>query len=214
VVTPLDLRSAMLLMLRLTCPKASTTFPPKLHPFFPSCLMVPVYVIFNALAFAPTAWLPCSCPQSPRKHVSANAQTICARAPLIIILPENSQLSIPLLDDSFRSAVADDDNSSAAAGSTIGSVPDGEEKYFGGKVITLTGGIALLLNNATGPGLVQIPLLFQQSGWLPSVTMFVSSFALSVTAALMLVEATSRIPGARWHMRALLMRSSAACRKL
>jgi hypothetical protein len=74
-------------------------------------------------------------------------------------------------------------------------VPDGEEKYFGGKVITLTGGIALLLNNATGPGLVQIPLLFQQSGWLPSVAMFLSSFALSVLSALMLVEATSRIPG-------------------
>ena len=74
-------------------------------------------------------------------------------------------------------------------------MPDGEEKYFGGKVITLSGGIALLLNNATGPGLVQIPLLFQQSGWLPSVAMFLSSFALSVLSALMLVEATSRIPG-------------------
>ena len=78
-------------------------------------------------------------------------------------------------------------------------MPDGEEKYFGGKVITLTGGIALLLNNATGPGLVQIPLLFQQSGWLPSVAMFLSSFALSVLSALMLVEATSRIPGDVCH---------------
>lgn len=105
-----------------------------------------------------------------------------------------SQLSSPLLSNS---AHADTEHKVAAeVDASVGAVPDGEEKYFGGKVITLTGGVALLLNNATGPGLVQIPLLFQQSGWLPSVAMFISSFALSVLSALMLVEATSRIAGA------------------
>jgi hypothetical protein len=105
-----------------------------------------------------------------------------------------SQLSLPLLSESVR--VDTERKVAAEVDASVGSVPDGEEKYFGGKVITLTGGVALLLNNATGPGLVQIPLLFQQSGWLPSVAMFISSFALSVLSALMLVEATSRIAGA------------------
>ncbi len=114
---------------------------------------------------------------------------------LVISRLAAQSLSLPLLDDPTRSYDSNAATGAASESENIGSVPDGEEKYFGGKVITLSGGIALLLNNATGPGLVQIPLLFQQSGWLPSVAMFLSSFALSVLSALMLVEATSRIPG-------------------
>ena len=34
------------------------------------------------------------------------------------------------------------------------------------KTISLIGGISFLFSNMTGPGLLTIPLLFQQAGWL------------------------------------------------
>jgi hypothetical protein len=36
---------------------------------------------------------------------------------------------------------------------------------FGAKTIAMFGGFSLLANNITGPGMVQIPLLFQQAGF-------------------------------------------------
>ncbi|KAG9297692.1 hypothetical protein G9A89_011207 [Geosiphon pyriformis] len=47
----------------------------------------------------------------------------------------------------------------------------------------------------TGPGLVTIPLLFQNAGWLLSIIVFVVVTLLSGTAALLLCEALSKVPG-------------------
>lgn len=38
-------------------------------------------------------------------------------------------------------------------------------EFINNKQISFTGGIILLFNNVTGPGLSTIPIIFQQAGW-------------------------------------------------
>ena len=61
--------------------------------------------------------------------------------------------------------------------------------------VGLVGGVSLLLTSITGPGLVILPYVFQQSGWvLPSLAI-VAIGVLSAVAGLFVVEAVSRFPG-------------------
>ncbi|EFA76101.1 hypothetical protein PPL_10680 [Heterostelium album PN500] len=53
---------------------------------------------------------------------------------------------------------------------------------FGKKSIGFIGGVCLLIGNMTGPGMVSIPLQYQEGGWLFNVS------------GLLLVEAISSIP--------------------
>uniref|UniRef100_A0A6B2L2R7 Amino acid transporter transmembrane domain-containing protein n=1 Tax=Arcella intermedia TaxID=1963864 RepID=A0A6B2L2R7_9EUKA len=56
-----------------------------------------------------------------------------------------------------------------------GTVPENDEEHkdgFGHKTISPFGSLTLLFNNLSGPGVVGLPLIFQQAGWLlPCITM-------------------------------------------
>jgi len=63
------------------------------------------------------------------------------------------------------------------------------------KEISLFGGIALLVNNITGPGLITIPLAFQQAGWFIPILIFGFIMISSSLAATMLCKAMSKVRG-------------------
>ena len=71
----------------------------------------------------------------------------------------------------------------------------GEERFgFGRRSIGFVGGVSLLLNNCLGPGVAEIPKLFQQSGWFVTILiMSVFGFAAYV-CGWMLLYAQSRVP--------------------
>ncbi|KAI8915328.1 hypothetical protein DFJ77DRAFT_462200 [Powellomyces hirtus] len=57
------------------------------------------------------------------------------------------------------------------------------------------GGISLLISSVTGPGILTIPLLFQQAGWLvPTLCFLVISF-LAALGCLFLIESMTYFPG-------------------
>ncbi|GAB5368047.1 hypothetical protein AAMO2058_001284300 [Amorphochlora amoebiformis] len=66
---------------------------------------------------------------------------------------------------------------------------------FGGKTIDTLGSYVLLINNITGPGLVVLPLAYQQSGWIVSSTLLILLGVVSAVCSDMLVEAMSHVPG-------------------
>ncbi|PRP80111.1 hypothetical protein PROFUN_12265 [Planoprotostelium fungivorum] len=65
----------------------------------------------------------------------------------------------------------------------------------GGKDIGFFGGITLLTNSITGPGLVTIPLLFQQAGWVSPLLCMIIIAGISCLAAIMLCSAMEKVPG-------------------
>ena len=67
--------------------------------------------------------------------------------------------------------------------------------YFGGKTIGTFGAVVLVANNVVGPGMLELPLLFQQAGWLPTtISCFVVAM-LSATAACFFCDAFALLPG-------------------
>ena len=70
-----------------------------------------------------------------------------------------------------------------------------EESLLGEKTIGSFGSIVLLINNVTGPGMLLLPVLFQQAGWLVPVGALVVVGGVSTLACCCLVEAVSRLPG-------------------
>merc|ERR1719474_1310676 len=70
-----------------------------------------------------------------------------------------------------------------------------ESVDFGGlKCITYFGGICLLINNAVGPGLVFLPVLFQKIGiWLCILIIIVLSY-ISYILSMAMVECIQKIP--------------------
>ncbi len=66
---------------------------------------------------------------------------------------------------------------------------------LGRKSIGLLAGMALLVNNITGPGVPQLPNLFAESGWLVPTLLFVAAWALTTLSSAMFCEAMRRIPG-------------------
>ncbi|KAG0223756.1 hypothetical protein BGW41_005375 [Actinomortierella wolfii] len=63
------------------------------------------------------------------------------------------------------------------------------------KDISLWGGIALLISNMTGPGLVTVPIIAQQAGWLPTIAVFALIGLLSSLSSLFICEAMTEVPG-------------------
>lgn len=53
----------------------------------------------------------------------------------------------------------------------------------------------LLVNNATGPGLIVLPLAYQSFGWLNLLLLICLYAAMSVYSSFFLAECMSRIPG-------------------
>ena len=62
-------------------------------------------------------------------------------------------------------------------------------------VLGMFAGIALLINNITGPGVPSLPNMFAESGWLTPTVMLLVIWALSSVSASMYCEAMRRIPG-------------------
>ncbi|KAJ3004699.1 hypothetical protein HKX48_001096, partial [Thoreauomyces humboldtii] len=58
-----------------------------------------------------------------------------------------------------------------------------------------TGGISLLVSSVTGPGILTIPLLFQQAGWLLPVVCFAAISFLAALGCLFLIESMTYFPG-------------------
>ena len=65
----------------------------------------------------------------------------------------------------------------------------------GGKTITFTGGVAFLVNNVTGGGMVLFPQVFQQAGWLVVVLGLLAIIVLASVCGFMLIEAMAMMPG-------------------
>ncbi|PRP85167.1 hypothetical protein PROFUN_07114 [Planoprotostelium fungivorum] len=65
----------------------------------------------------------------------------------------------------------------------------------GPKTITFAGGIMLLINSITGPGILTIPLLFQEAGWLTPVICIVAVAIISYLSSVMLCSAMEKVPG-------------------
>ncbi|CAG8498628.1 22948_t:CDS:2 [Dentiscutata erythropus] len=59
------------------------------------------------------------------------------------------------------------------------------------RTISTLGSISLLVSSMTGPGLVQIPLLFQYAGWFIPLLVFIIATLLSGAATLFLCESLS-----------------------
>lgn len=65
------------------------------------------------------------------------------------------------------------------------------------KTVGLVGGLSLLSNNMLGPGLVTVPLLFQDAGWVLPVVAFIIYGSVAAFASLFIVEAMQSVPGNR-----------------
>jgi ABC-type Na+ efflux pump permease subunit len=65
----------------------------------------------------------------------------------------------------------------------------------GGKSITFGGGVAFLINNVTGGGMVLFPLVFQQAGWLVVIIALISITLLATMCGFMIIESMAMMPG-------------------
>ena len=65
---------------------------------------------------------------------------------------------------------------------------------FGRRSIGTVGGISLLLNNCLGPGVAEVPGLFQQSGFFPCIICFLLFGGAALVSGWMLMYAQSRVP--------------------
>ena len=75
---------------------------------------------------------------------------------------------------------------------TIGS---DDPSFFGGKTIGTFGAVVLVANNVVGPGMLELPKLFQEAGWLPTTLACVAVASLSATAACFFCDAFALLPG-------------------
>ncbi|KAJ9449833.1 hypothetical protein DIPPA_05178 [Diplonema papillatum] len=66
---------------------------------------------------------------------------------------------------------------------------------FGGKHIGYFGGFCLLVNNVTGPGLVEMPGANVSGGWLLVTLVVFGCYILSCLSCTMMLEAMKRMPG-------------------
>ena len=80
-----------------------------------------------------------------------------------------------------------------------GPVPEEPKKKpkdgFGEKTIGLFGGLCLMISNITGPAVVSLPTLFQESGWFTPVMLLWIFTVISSFAATCMVQAMSVIRG-------------------
>lgn len=70
-----------------------------------------------------------------------------------------------------------------------------KRQAFGGKSIGTFAGVALLVNNITGPGIPQLPNIFAEAGWLMPTLCIFAIWAASTVSAAMYCEAMRKIPG-------------------
>ncbi|TPX60874.1 hypothetical protein SpCBS45565_g07390 [Spizellomyces sp. 'palustris'] len=68
-------------------------------------------------------------------------------------------------------------------------------KLLKAKTISFFGGVCLLINGMTGPGVPFTPATFQQSGWLFPTILFVIFGLVSALSILFIIEAMQAVPG-------------------
>eukprot|EP00056_Hartaetosiga_gracilis_P022065 m.28030 g.28030 ORF g.28030 m.28030 type:complete len:612 (-) comp9419_c0_seq1:127-1962(-) len=69
------------------------------------------------------------------------------------------------------------------------------DEWFGKKTIGFFAGVALLINNITGPGVPSIPNMFVESGWLFPTLAFLIIWLMTSLSTTMYCEAMRNIPG-------------------
>ena len=94
-------------------------------------------------------------------------------------------------EESITNQTSEDDRSTVVTYSEA-VVPSGA---FGAKTIGMIPGLALNINNVTGPGMVQMPQVAATGGWIPTTLMVMLSFFLSSFSSTMMLEAIKRMPG-------------------
>jgi len=67
--------------------------------------------------------------------------------------------------------------------------------WLGDKTITAFGSFALIFNNISGPGMLAIPRVFIEAGWLVPCVVFAAVCVTSTLAATMLSDAMARVEG-------------------
>lgn len=67
----------------------------------------------------------------------------------------------------------------------------------GGKTITFAGGVAFLINNVTGGGMVLFPGVMQQAGWAVVVIALLAVMLLASVCGFMLIEAMAMVSRAQ-----------------
>eukprot|EP00906_Rhabdomonas_costata_P015388 RCo022134 len=70
------------------------------------------------------------------------------------------------------------------------------------KTISFFGGLCLLFNNITGPGMVQLQLIFSEAGWVLATAFLLGTGLVTLASSVLLVEAMARVPGNsrfNWH---------------
>ena len=81
---------------------------------------------------------------------------------------------------------------------------------FGGKNISYFAGVALLINNITGPGVPQLPNLFAEAGWLQPTVIIIVIWIMTSLSTVMYCEAMRKIPGNEHFRGAHLPRPASA----
>ncbi len=69
---------------------------------------------------------------------------------------------------------------------------------FGSKTIGNIGSFALLTNNITGPGLVVLPVIYGQCGWLPTTLLIFMCMLIAGFTSMLACESMAMIPGNRF----------------
>jgi hypothetical protein len=75
------------------------------------------------------------------------------------------------------------------------SVEDADSKWMGGKNIDFFGSVVLTINNVSGPGMLALPVVFQEAGWLFPITMLLFMCFTSSLCGTLICDTVARVPG-------------------
>ncbi|KAG0058649.1 hypothetical protein BGZ90_004850 [Linnemannia elongata] len=107
----------------------------------------------------------------------------------------NNRLSVLSRSGSARSSIAPSQRSATSIKSHVSTFQNVRFDPDPIKDISFWGGLALLISNMTGPGLVTLPIVAQSAGWLPTLVAFGVVSLLSSLSSLFICEAMTQVPG-------------------
>ncbi|KAF9935288.1 hypothetical protein FBU30_004863 [Linnemannia zychae] len=107
----------------------------------------------------------------------------------------NNRLSVLARSVSGRSSIASSRRSATSIRSHVSTFQNVRFDPDPIKDISFWGGMALLISNMTGPGLVTLPIVAQSAGWLPTILAFGVVSLLSSLSSLFICEAMTEVPG-------------------
>ncbi|KAG0379638.1 hypothetical protein BGX24_012353 [Mortierella sp. AD032] len=107
----------------------------------------------------------------------------------------HNRLSVLTRSVSVRSSIASSRRSATSIKSHVSTFQNVRFDPDPIKDISFWGGLALLISNMTGPGLVTLPIVAQSAGWLPTIIAFGVVSLLSSLSSLFICEAMTEVPG-------------------